>query len=586
MPEVGLKFDLMQWNRGLTRAGDMAKRVLEDKTTSAVNRAAASSALGFMEGFRAGVSGGSVEGVGEKLAAGIRAGLTRAFNFQDVATRWQSQINEAMERTESRVGRSALRIGAVLVKAFARSGKEGGRWGNRLGKVLQGIGRSVGFATGLVVRLGRVTARAGKLAWGAIRKVGRVGVRTGLAVFGAFAAVGAAIGRSAVRAHLEWEDALTELQGSLSRLGPEGAKRGEEMAVQLAGALQRTMGTSRAETTGVFADFMTRGFDERQARALTQLAVNTATRTGKSLETVVQSIGDAARGNTAAVRQLGVEVHQTGNAVVDGDNAIRALMGAYGEIGVEMANPFDRLRGNVEELRVAVGERLFAAFGPVIEKVSDFVSGLLRSEEGQAALDKIARGIKWVGDVFGSVFQFAVNWFDVVYQSARAWHDGYMRILTKFFGWIADAVAWLVDKIPGIGGGVAKQLRSFARGAHELSDAYEEGFEESATKAAVAFDKAWAGQRSETGEFLDRMIAAGQEEREKDREALTAAMRQDLMQGGFASMEAHRQEAERNRRTGQRTVTATGRGDVAQSQQVAVRIISTRPDRFRRARFA
>jgi len=219
-----------------------------------------------------------------------------------------------------------------------------------------------------------------------------------------------------------------------------------------------------------YADLLTRGFDTSQAKQLAALASSYALKTGKPLKDVTRQIADAANGSAEAIKELGIQVAKTGTRTGDAEAAIRALMGSYGEVGAELANPFDRLKGNVDAVFLALGEQLLPVFGPLVEQVNLFVSGLLNSEKGKGALLSLGQGLKDFTDMMMWAGDKALAVSDLVRHGFGAVRDFILMTVTALVSEVVKVIASLLEKIPG-GGAWAKQLREFAKGSQDFADA-------------------------------------------------------------------------------------------------------------------
>lgn len=276
---------------------------------------------------------------------------------------------------------------------------------------------------------------------------------------------------SSAQAAYDHEDAVVRLRAALNTLGKSVNIEAAEKQVEVLGTkLQQALGIARTETVDTFANFVTRGFDTRQAQQLTILAANYARKTGKPLEDVQRKIADAANGNVDAIKELGVQVASTGNKVLDAQNAILALKAAYGETGAELTNPTDRLQAAIGDLQLALGERLLPLFSPLIDFTADFVNGLLKSEEGRVILDGIASSLR-DGIEFAKGFAQGVSNFVEVAKSG-------VKILVAFVKlaavdtiqrlvelWNSSPISKLVEKglgVEGLGAEFTKSLNDYS----------------------------------------------------------------------------------------------------------------------------
>lgn len=198
--------------------------------------------------------------------------------------------------------------------------------------------------------------------------------------------------------------------------------------------LRLALGVGGAELNTVFSDFITRGFDVGQARQLSLLAANYAAKTGKPIADVSRKIADAANGSVDAIKELGVQVANTGNLVADGEAAVLALKAAYGDIGTELVNPSQQLKANLQELYVTLGEKLSPVLEPLIQGVADFVAGLMKTAEGKEILDGIVESIK-----------FGIDWMMQAAISAEGLFRTLKGAVVAFGNFLAGFVATVIQ---------------------------------------------------------------------------------------------------------------------------------------------
>lgn len=604
--EVGFGFDLSAWRSGLQRAGKMAELILADKTHSVVAKAAASATAGFAQGFEAGMKLGTMEDLGGRIGGAIKKGIGRALALQDVAAAAKARVDAQLATLsvdfDGWAGKGgdavkwlALQVTSKLLSAFARSADGASKWGARVAAVFRGAGRVVGTLSALAYRAGRGILKGVEAGVNAARRALR-GLRKGAdflfnGIFTVGSAVAGVVAKKSMDAFLKLQDAQLSLRAAVNSLNPVLRATFDPKRVEgMTQALNSLVGMSRAEATSAFGDFLTRGFSPKQAELYTVLAAGFAKKTGRSIEQVQRAIADAGQGSVDGLKALGVGVSVTGNKVVDANAAIQSLLSTYGTLGDSYANPFDRLQGNMDNLLVVLGEKLMPIFGPLVEKVNLFIQGLLNSEEGAEALKTVADSVKGFMESIMAAGGVVLKLWDLLKNLFFGIRD---MILTTVFGLVekvAGAIAWLAEKMGKTD--LAASLRSFSKDMKDVSSS----FADDAVKRADAFGEAWtkftAGEDSSAEKFLDKMMEEGRRKDEADKAALTDIVKGSAQLGareGFAGSIARRAEAERAAQQREAALKGmntrmSGRADAQAGQRVSVRIVSTRPDRFRKAR--
>jgi hypothetical protein len=394
-----------------------------------------------------------------------------------------------------------------------------------------------------------------------------------------------------LQAYRDYSDSVTTLQASLKTLGEAVNLSFATREVKALGEqLRLALGITGAEVNRAFGDFVTRGFDFSQARQLTILAGNYAKKTGKPLLDVTKQIADAANGNLRSLKELGVQIAITGDRVRDGEAAVLALKSAYGDIGSELANPSERLAAAWNLLGVTLGEKISPIIEPLVQGFSDFVVGLTKTEEGQQMLEKVAEAIRFVVEFLKQATTSVSNLVEMI-------RSGGSVIVGLLKSYINEAMKFWLDSLRSLPGG-DWLLERLGLDGKAMSAAFREQSQAALEEVKAASSDFVRAQ----GEFLrgesdtgiagqfNSLMEAGRREREAAaralREEIEATAGQTFAGRPAQEMEAARAAKAREVGTKRSASRATGRASAEDGQRVSVRIVSTRPDRFRKARFA
>lgn len=389
-------------------------------------------------------------------------------------------------------------------------------------------------------------------------------------------------------AYRDHSDSVVMLQAALRTLGDVDVEKTTERVDALGRSIRAAMGISRDQTNKAFGDLVTRGFDETQARQLTIIAANFAKKTGQPIEQVARLIGEAANGSANAIKRLGVEIVPTGDAVKDAQAAVLALRDSYGDIGADLANPSERLAAAWNDLYVALGEKISPILEPIIEGISDLVSGLTQTEEGNRQLERMAHWLSVSVNFIGELIKRTGSFLKATWEGTKALVNFLLAGLAK----IGELGARVIETLSF--GRI--DLSGFRATMKEMSSISFEQGKNAGVAAGDAFMKS-VSLDGPDGDFfgLKDIQEAGRKLREESRAQLaeeTAAME------GFAGRRA--QEADRRRREAelarqmqarQRATEAnnrrlSGMADASTGDRISVRLVGRRADRWRRARFA
>jgi hypothetical protein len=368
---------------------------------------------------------------------------------------------------------------------------------------------------------------------------------------------------------------------------------------ELGEQLRLAMGITGTEVNQAFATFVTRGFDMAQARQLTILAANYAKKSGKPIEDVTRQIADSANGSLRAMKELGVQVQVTGSLTRDGEAAVVALKAAYGNIGAELANPSERLAAAWNMLAVSLGEKISPILEPIIQGFSDLVVGLTRTEQGQQVLQAIADALRDIVERISSAIVFVSNLVQMI-------KSGGSVIVALLKGYINEAMQFFLDQLRKLPG-ADWLLERMGLDGKKLSEALGENAKAAADQVRAATNEFARAQdsllRGDSGAGFAGQFGALIDAGRRAREEAAASLQQEIGATaglGFAgrpaqeieaakaarAQAAQEQAAARQREAAVRAMNTrvAGMADARAGQQVSVRIMSTRPDRFRKAR--
>lgn len=243
---------------------------------------------------------------------------------------------------------------------------------------------------------------------GVDRATGRMGAM-GKGLGSAFTGLGTIIGGLGIYAALDktrdlleksmsafdnYEDAIVKVRFAADTLPPALARAFDVAKTQkLAADLRKALGINETNSLGVYADFLTRGFNPAQANRMLVLAANAAVASGQPIETTADTIAKAFNGTLRPLRSLGIEINETKDKLGDIERAGAAVTAKFGKLGVELVDPVDHLRANLDQLYVVLGGRISPILNPIIQRVADFAEGLGQTEEGRRTLDGIGQSL-------------------------------------------------------------------------------------------------------------------------------------------------------------------------------------------------
>lgn len=264
---------------------------------------------------------------------------------------------------------------------------------------------------------------------------------------GAMIGVGIAAGAAAlkfgidgVQAFIADEAAAAKLSQTLDNLGLAHDTARVEAMID---ALQRQTGVADDELRPAFGRLVTSLGDTGKATDALQLAMDISAGTGKSLDTVVQSLGKAYDGNTAGLGRLGIGIDKAILKTGDMDVITAALSERFAGQSTTAAQTW---QGQINRVSVAFDE-LKESFG------GGFLSGLGSAETGVGDLTTTLKDMQPTMETIGSTIgQTVVN--------TLALTKGVIDAKASFDKWKVDAGAWgtfadaLISSLGIMAGGV------------------------------------------------------------------------------------------------------------------------------------
>lgn len=344
-----------------------------------------------------------------------------------------------------------------------------------------------------------------------------------LAIGAIFSKIKQAIGES-LKAFRDYSDSVTQLRAALGTLGADvNMDAAVGQVRELGNQLRMALGVTGAEVNRAFSDFITRGFDTRQARQLTILAANYAKKTGKPLADIAKKIADAANGSVDAIKDLGVQVSATGDKVRDSMAAVAALKGAFGEIGTDLANPSERLAAAWNALAVAFGERIAPILEPVIQGFADFVTGLTQTERGAVILDRIAQTLGTIVNWLFKAIETWVNWEELLFNFERVIWATMRKLAADLLKLVFDTIS----KLPGsdyIFEKLGFDPKTAGAGFAEAAAAAKKEMETAQERATKSLNGMFGGEGGNLTGGIREMMEAGKRAREEAARALREEM--------------------------------------------------------------
>lgn len=227
-----------------------------------------------------------------------------------------------------------------------------------------GLTRTIGAVDKQVETVGQRLDRVGS-------KMASTGLKMTLGITGPLAL----LGKTSVEAFAEAEEGVAKFNAALAN-SPKLAHLTADSFDDLNSALARkTKFDDDAILSGqaVLANF---DLTEQQLRTLTPLVLDYAERTGKDLPAAAQAIGLALRGQGRAMKAVGLDIKDTGDATQNYQQVVDGLTGKLGGLaeaaGKTTAGQMAILQNQTGELQ----EELGAALAPTVARVTNTLTDL------------------------------------------------------------------------------------------------------------------------------------------------------------------------------------------------------------------
>lgn len=246
-------------------------------------------------------------------------------------------------------------------------------------------------------------------------------------------------GASSVKAFAESEQASAKLSDAFARfpkLADSNAAAFEKQAEALA-KTTRFDDDATKTSQALLAQYKLTG---AQIQQLTPLVQDYAAKTGKDLPAAAEAMGKAILGKGAALKQIGVNFKDTGDAGKNFElvmGALSAKVGGFAEKeGQTAAGKLEILKNQFGEVQEQIGAKLM----PVLLKLADFTL--------TKVIPAIEKGVQVISAWAPAIGGFAISVKNVAVGAIQF-------LVDKMLGaaeWIATAAAKAFGWVPGIGG--------------------------------------------------------------------------------------------------------------------------------------
>jgi len=172
-------------------------------------------------------------------------------------------------------------------------------------------------------------------------------------------------------------------------------------------------GITDGQLRPAFQKLVTATGDVAQAQYLTNLAMDIAGGTGKSLESVTMALSKAMTGQTSALTRLGVPLDENAVKTKDLDAIVQQLSDTYGGQAAVAADTF---QGKLARLQVAFDEGLETVGAFIIEGITPLVDWIVKH-----VIPAIERFANWLGPKLRPIIQWISDyWNNVTVPVLRA----------------------------------------------------------------------------------------------------------------------------------------------------------------------
>lgn len=291
-----------------------------------------------------------------------------------------------------------------------------------------------------------------------------------IAVVGAAitAAVAAAVALGAALANAAYKASATRAE-SAAMIGAFTDRRGPQ-ALKLIDGLAEQLGMSVDEARAKFVEFRQAGIDNKMSAQLLKMRADlmavglSATEADKEIGRVVSAEG--ASGKAAMLKEIG----EAYGGIGDGARAAAASTTTIG-------GAMNRLDNAVTKELAKLWDDISPEIGKAANALTDFIVGLLKSEQGQAVLKGVADAFKKVAAAVEPTIKFLVDNRDAIGVGMAVAFTAFavaagaivvplIAAQAAFIGFIAGAAA--------IGAGVALAAVAVKKGVDELIAHWDE----------------------------------------------------------------------------------------------------------------
>lgn len=196
-------------------------------------------------------------------------------------------------------------------------------------------------------------------------------------------------------------------------------------------------GVTDSKLRPAFQRLVTATGDVAQAQYLTNLAMDIAGGTGKSLESVTTALSKAMIGQTTALTRLGVPLDQNAVKSKDLNAIVQQLAETYGGQAAVAADTF---QGKLARLQVAFDEGLETVGGYLIDGLTPLVTWIVNS-----VIPAIERFANWLGPKLTPIVQWLGNfWQNTMIPALRFMAEVLQRYVIPA---IAQTYNYVKDKL-------------------------------------------------------------------------------------------------------------------------------------------
>lgn len=219
--------------------------------------------------------------------------------------------------------------------------------------------------------------------------------KLGPALMVAAAAAGAfalKLAKDGVQAAIEDEKAVAQLANTLSNLNLAHDTTNVEAYIY---QLERAYGVADTDLRPAYERLVRSTKDTEEANRALKIAMDISASTGKSLQTVVDTLGRAYDGSTTSLSRLGVGLDQTQLAAMNVNDIMTVLAQNFAGSADRAANTFE---GRLGRLRTAT-DNLAEAFGAgLLDSLNDATNG---TQSAVDAMEKLEPALRNVGKAIG-----------------------------------------------------------------------------------------------------------------------------------------------------------------------------------------